>query len=284
MEKIKIVTDTDSGLTNETCEENNIYLFRKPLICGVTEIIDTVTLTYEEFLNELKSGKLYHTSQMPTEIIFDVFTEILKEYDKIIYIPISSKMSTAWENGVKVCSRFGDRVKCIDVLGVAQMEGYEVLIAAELLKKGYPFEKICEILESRAGNQFAYVIPESIKWLKLGGRITPGAAAMAGLLHVLPILQVREGAVEKFDTARSLKQCYIKSIQALINRGVTPATHDLMILHSSLPEAAEEVINIAKTYPQLQGFEFIKGTIPGIVLCHTGPGTIAICAVKKFIF
>ncbi|MDR0831860.1 MAG: DegV family protein [Bacillales bacterium] len=281
MAKIKIVSDTDAGINQKLADELGIFIFHKPLACGTKEVIDTVTLTYDEFLNEIKAGNLYKSSQMATTYIEETFTEILKDYDYIIYIPISSKMSTAYENGVNIANQFNGRVRCLDIREVAQLEGYEVLLAQRLIDEGHEFNEICETLLKRAGKSQAFIIPSSLKWLKAGGRITPGAATMANLLGIKPILQLLDGAICKYGVGKSLKQCYKKAIQATIDIGIKPETHELLLLHTNEPKLRDEFLQIIKEFPELDGFKIKDDLVPGVVLVHLGPGAIALVAIPK---
>lgn len=283
MNKIAVVTDSDANISLQEAKELGIYIFSKPLSCGEKIIIDGVDCTYDEFLEELRKGNNYKSSQMAPLVMTEMFDNLLKTYDNIIYIPISSNMSKAYETGVLMEQDYNGKLKTIDARSVASFEGYEVHLAKQLIDEGRSFKEITDILEKRGGSARAWVIPETLTYLKRGGRISPAAAALGGLLGIKPILLLKNGAIDKCGTARTLKKAYQYAIEELLKDNPQPETHQLYLLHTNEPEMVKEVMELIKSYEPLKAFDVRVETVPCVVLCHTGPKTIAIGYSKKFV-
>ena len=276
MKKIAIVTDSDSNISLDEAKKLGVIVLSKPLSCGNDVIMDGVTLTYDEFIKELRDGKVYKSAQIAPQIVTDLFEEILKTNDYIIYIPISSKMSKTYETSLLIEREFNGRVKTIDAKSVAEFQGYEVRLAKQLVDEGKDFEEICDILEKRGGNAVAYVVPETLTYLKRGGRITPAAAMLGNLIGLKPILMLKDGMIDKFDAVRTVKKALSVAINEVANSEITPETHDLFVLHTNEIERANDVINMIKANEKLKDFDVNLALIPGVVLCHTGPGALTI--------
>lgn len=282
MERIAIITDSDSNISLEEGKKLDIIVLSKPLSCGNEVIIDGVTFTYDEFLNELRAGKVYKSAQIAPQIVTDLFEETLKTYDYIIYIPISSNMSKTYETSLLIEREFNGRVKTIDARSVAEFQGYEVRLARKLANEGKSFKEICDILEARGGQAVAYVIPETLTYLKRGGRITPAAAALGNLIGLKPILLLKDGMIDKFKAVRTVKKALAEAVEQVALSGITPETHDLFILHSNELDRANDLIDMVKSHEELKDFDVNLALIPGVVLCHAGPGTLAIGYTQKY--
>lgn len=283
MAKIAIVSEADSGLTVEEGKKYGATIFCKPLTCGEKTITDTITLTYEEFLEEMKQGAVYKSSQMPPQVIYDTFDELLKTHDYIIYFPISSKMSTAYENGVIIANEYNGKVHVVDHRSVAAFQGYEVKLCHRLINEGKSFEEICNILDSRGGQAFAYVIPESLKYLARGGRISPAVAKIGGLIGMTPLLVMKDGLIDKDSVCRTLNKAYKVAVEALAKSGITKDTHELFILHTNEPDRAEKIKDMLLSMEELKDFEPHIEKLPSMVICHAGPGTIAFGYTPKYL-
>lgn len=282
MEKIAIITDSDSNISLDEGKKLDIIVLSKPLSCGDEVIMDGVTFTYDEFLKELKSGKVYKSAQIAPQIVTDLFEETLKTYDYIIYIPISSKISKTYETSLLIEKEFNGRVKTIDARSVAEFQGYEVRLARRLVNEGKSFKEICDILENRGGNAIAYVVPETLTYLKRGGRITPAAAALGNLIGLKPILMLKDGLIDKFKAVRTVKKALLEVIEEIAKTGITPENYDLFVLHTNEIERANELVSMIKDNNILKDFTVSLALIPGVVLCHTGPGALAIGYTPKF--
>lgn len=276
MEKIAIITDSDSNISLEEAKKLGVIVLSKPLSCGDEVIMDGVTLTYDEFVKELKDGKVYKSAQIAPQIVTDLFEETLKTHDYIIYIPISSKMSKTYETSLLIEREFNGRVKTIDARSVAEFQGYEVRLAKRLIDEGKSFKEICDILEGRGGSAIAYVVPETLTYLKRGGRITPAAAMLGNLIGLKPILILKDGMIDKFDAVRTVKKALLVVINELANSDISPETHDLFVLHTNELDRANELVEMIKANEKLAGFNVNLALIPGVVLCHTGPGALAV--------
>ena len=276
MKKIAVITDSDSNISLDEAKKLGVIVLSKPLSCGDEVIMDGVTLTYDEFLKELKDGKVYKSAQIAPQIVTDLFEETLKTYDHIIYIPISSKMSKTYETSLLIEREFEGKVKTIDAKSVAEFQGYEVKLAKRLVDEGKSFEEICDILEARGGKAVAYVVPETLTYLKRGGRITPAAAMLGNLIGLKPVLMLNDGMIDKFDAVRTVKKALLVAINEVANSGITPETHDLFVLHTNEIDRANEVVDMIKANEKLKDFNVNLALIPGVVLCHTGPGALVI--------
>lgn len=286
MGQVAIITDSNSGISQESAKEYGIYVLPMPFSINNETYFEDINLTTDEFYEQQASGANIFTSQPSPETILKLWDELLQEYDEIVHIPMSSGLSGSCQSALMLAQEYDGKVQVVNNLRISVMQRQCVLDAMELVKRGKSATEVKQILEDDKLNCSAYIMLNTLYYLKKGGRITPAAAALGTLLKLKPILQIQGDKLDAFAKARTTTQG--KSI--LVNAGKNDIFHRfdgankenvawLQIAHTQNLEAAlafeEELKEIFPGYP------IYIGQLSLSVACHIGPGSLAIACCKK---
>ena len=187
-----VVLDSNCGLTKEEAKAYGIYILPMPFMIDGKEYLDGKDITQDEFLKLQNEGADIVTSQPSPEDVINLWTELLKEHDSIIHIPMTSGLSGSCDTAIMLSheDEFFGKVFVVDNKRISVTQISSGLDAIEMLKAGLSPEKVKERLEEDAGKSGIYVMVSDLKHLKKGGRITPMAAALASFLKIKPVLQI----------------------------------------------------------------------------------------------
>ena len=286
MTKIAVVTDSNSGITQAQAKELGIYVLPMPFIIDEKTFLEDINLTQEEFYKKLESGANVSTSQPSPEDVMSLWDELLKEYDEIVHIPMSSGLSGSCQTAMMLADDYDGKVQVVNNQRISVTQRQSALDALSLADKGMNAKEIKEFLEEDKFNSSIYIMLDTLFYLKKGGRITPAAAAIGTMLRLKPVLQIQGEKLDAFAKARTVaqgKSTMINSIKNdIINRfgGMTEEKGIwLQIAHTHNEEAAlafkEE---IAEVFP---GYDIIISPLSLSVACHIGPGSLAFACCKK---
>lgn len=287
MAKVGVVTDNSSGLTVEECKNLGVGLTFIPFLINGEEFSEDKNLTKELFFEKLNSSASVSTSQPSIQAVKDAWDEALKQYDEIVYIPLSSGLSSGYQSAEFSSSEYGGRVQVINNKRVSVTLKITVFEALELAKAGKSAKEIKQILEDTAENSSIYITVPTLKYLKKGGRITAAAAAIGSLLSIKPILQIQGDKLDAYAKVLTMKQAKSKMINAI--------KKDIDTRFSKIRTNQSLIISLAHTCQNIEDFEDFKAEVsqqlgeytikftdhlPLAVACHIGPGALAIaCSV-----
>ncbi|ETO98495.1 hypothetical protein HMPREF1495_1346 [Lachnoanaerobaculum sp. MSX33] len=280
-----VVLDSNSGLTKEEARELGMYILPMPFMIDGKEYLDGKDITYDEFLRLQKNGADIVTSQPSPEDVMDLWTELLKEYDSIIHIPMTSGLSGSCDTATMLSNEdeFFGKVFVVDNKRISITQISAGLDAIEMLKEGMSPEKIKEKLEADAGKSGIYLMVSDLKYLKKGGRITPMAAALASLLKIKPVLQIHESKIDAYGKARTFKQAKQIMLEAL-KKDLAERLDDPNAKNSRVMIAQYDALDFANEFAAELEPVFGKVDIVNLslsVATHIGPGTVAVAAARK---
>ena len=194
MKKIALVTDSNSNITQQEAKElKDVYVIPMPFIVDGEEYFEDVNLTQEGFYEKLLAGADISTSQPSVGQVTELWDELLKKYDQIVHVPMSSALSESCNSAKNYAKDYNGKVIVVDNKRISVTLRQSVLDALTLAKKGYDGEEIRQELEETQGDSSIYIMVDTLKYLKKGGRITPAAAAIGTLLKIKPVLQIQGG-------------------------------------------------------------------------------------------
>lgn len=286
MKKIAIVTDTNSGITAEEAEAWGCFLVPMPFIIEGEEFFEGVNLTQEKFYDIQKSGKRITTSQPNINEIVNLWKSLLKDYDEIVHIPMSSGLSQSCETAKSFAQSFNGKVQVVDNKRVSITMKESVVDALNMLKEGKDAKEIKEWLEETALDSSIYIVVDTLKYLKQGGRVTPAAAAIGTVLNIKPVLQLQGGKLDSFAKVMNMKSAKAKMIGAikkdLEGRFAKFVADDCMRIDIAHTRNAEQAMELAKELKEL--FPNIElryiAELPLSLATHTGPKVLA-CACTR---
>lgn len=288
MKTVAVITDSNSGITPEEAEKLGIYVVPMPFIVDGEIYYEGLNLTNDKFYEIQKSGTRITTSQPNINDIVALWENVLKEYDEIVYIPMSSGLSQSCETAKSFAQQFEGRVQVVDNRRISVTMKASVIDAINLAKEGRNARQIKEYLEETAGDSSIYLVVDTLKYLKQGGRITPAAAAIGTVLNIKPVLQIQGGKLDQYAKVINIRSAKSKMIDAMkkdlegrFRSLVSEGKMRLAVAHTMNEENAKEFAEeIKKTFPNVE-LEFIDA-LSLSVATHTGPKVLAVASYKVY--
>ncbi|MDO4601273.1 MAG: DegV family protein [Eubacteriales bacterium] len=286
MGKIAIVTDSNSGITQEQAKEMGVHVIPMPFYINETMYLEGVTLTQEEFYEKLKNDEPISTSQPSPAEVCGLWDMLLKENDEIVHIPMSSGLSNSCETAMGLARDYDGRVQVVDNQRISVTQYQSVADALSLREAGKSAAEIKEVLEAEKLESSIYITLETLKYLKRGGRITPAAAAIGTVLNLKPVLQIQGEKLDAYAKVRGKKQAKRVMLKAALQdmqeRFAAYEEEGLMCIESAytgnLEEAEEFKKEIEAAFP---GHEVRMAPLALSIACHIGHGALAIGCTKK---
>lgn len=289
MKKIAIMTDSNSGITQSQGKEMGICVLPMPFMIDEKTYLEDISLNQVQFYEFLKGGSDVCTSQPSPETVMETFDELLKEYDQIVHIPMSSGLSGSYQTAYMLSQEdtYMDKVFVVNNQRISVTQRQSVVDAMNLAKKGYDGKEIKDILEKDKFESSIYIMLDTLYYLKKGGRITPAAAALGTLLKLKPVLQIQGEKLDSFAKARTSNQGKNIMISAIKS--------DIEKRFGGLDEKAKErvTLHIAYSYDEVESKKWldeVKEAFPGYritidplslsVACHIGPGALAVAVSR----
>ena len=285
MSKVAIVSDSNSGITQLQAEELGITILPMPFFVGDKTLYEDIDLSQKEFYQMLSENANISTSMPLVGNVTDTWDALLKEYDEIVHIPMSSGLSGSCETALMLAQDYEGKVQVVNNQRISVTQRQSVLDAMALAEQGRSAVEIKEILERDKFESSIYIMVDTLYYLKKGGRITPAAAALGTLLKLKPVLQIQGEKLGAFAKARTVKQAKNLMIEAM-KHDFAERFHD--------PEGKSMHLEMAYTY-DLDAAEAFKQEVqeafPGLeihmdplslsVACHIGHGALAVACSKK---
>ena len=289
LKPIAIVTDSNSGITQQQAEAlEGVFVLPMPFSIDGETFYEGISLDEEGFYEKMLADAQISTSQPSPQEVLNMWNRILKAYETIIYIPMSSGLSGSCDTAYMLSQSYDGRVMVVDNQRISVSQRQSVLDAVAMREKGYDAQKIYDVLMETRMESSIYICVDTLKYLKKGGRITPAAAALGTLLKIKPVLQIQGEKLDAFSKVRTLKQAKQTMLQAAIRdtegRFADPShTHVLVsIAHTqNLKEAEIFAQELSEYFP---GQEIYIDHLSLSVSCHIGPGALAVCLCKKLDF
>ena len=269
----------------EEAKELGIYVIPMPFMIDGKDYLEEINLTQEEFYQKLTEGAEISTSMPSPGSVTDLWDELLKEYDEIVYIPMSSGLSSSCQTAIMLADDYDGKVVVVNNQRISVTMRQSVLDAMELAEAGKSAAEIQTILEEQKMESSIYIMLNTLTYLKRGGRITPAAAALGTLLKIKPVLQIQGDKLDAFAKARTVKQGKNIMIEAM-KKDFRERFHDESgeSIHLEMSYTHDlEAANAFKEEVQaaFPGCEILMQPLSLSISCHIGPGALAIACSKK---
>lgn len=287
MSKIAIVTDSNSGITQNQAKELGIYVLPMPFMIDGETYFEEITLSQEEFYNKLAQNADISTSQPSPESITQLWDTLLQENDEIVHIPMSSGLSGSCQTAAMLAQDYDGKVHVVNNQRISVTQKQSTFDAMELAKEGKSGSEIKDILEADKFNSSIYIMIDTLYYLKKGGRITPAAAALGTLLRLKPVLQIQGEKLDAFAKARTVAQAksiMINAIKSDIEKRFGGLTPDNQICLALAHTQNAEAVKVFQKEVQAQFPNYPIVAVDPLSLsvsCHIGPGSLAVTCSKK---
>lgn len=285
MSKVAVLTDSNSGITQVDAKELGVYVIPMPFFINNETYYEDIDLTQEQFYEKLVDGVDISTSMPMVGSVTDTWDKLLQEYDEIVYVPMSSGLSSSCETAYMLSQDYDGKVQVVNNQRISVTQRQSVMDAKELAENGKSAAEIKEILEQHKMESSIYIMVDTLSYLKKGGRITPAAAALGTLLRLKPVLQIQGERLDAFAKARTVKQAKSIMIEAMkkdfkerFESEDGSKMHLEMAYTHDLVQAEQFKKEVQEAFPNN---EIIMQPLSLSVSCHIGPGAIAIACSKK---
>lgn len=288
MNKIAIMTDSNSGITQKEAEVLRIRVLPMPFLIDGETFFEEISLTQEQFYERLAQDVDISTSQPSPEDVTKAWEELLEENDSIVYIPMSSGLSGSCQTAIMLADDYEGKVQVVDNQRISVTQRQSVLDAIELAKEGKTAVQIKEILEANKFESSIYIMLDTLKYLKKGGRITPAVAALGSALRLKPVLQIQGEKLDAFSIARTKKQGVSKMLAAIEEDIKTRfggldnmENIHMEVAHTVNEEAALELVEMIKERFGVETVDMYPLSLS--ISCHIGAGSLAVACSKRLV-
>ena len=285
MSKVRIITDSNSGITVEDARELGVTVLPMPFSINEEVHFEQESLTHEQFYEELAAGKDIMTTQPSPAQVMGIWDEALKDYDEIVYIPMSSGLSGSYQTAAMLAEDYEGKVHVVNNQRISVTQRQSVLDALRLLEAGKSAKEIKDILEEDKFNSSIYLMVDTLVYLKKGGRITPAAAALGTLLKLKPVLQIQGERLDAFAKARTVSQAksiIINAVKSDIDKRFGGLSKENISLHMAYAHDLDRILEfkeeVLKEFP---GYDINLYPLSLSVATHIGPGCIALAVTKN---
>lgn len=283
MNRIGIATDSHSGITPAKAVEMGVRVLPMPFYVEDECYYEEISIAREDFFKELNNGKQISTSQPAPEAVMQFWRDGLKEYDTLVYIPMSSGLSGACNTAMVLAQddEFAGKVFVVDNGRISTPLVRAIMDAQEMVEEGLDAVKIKEILEAEKDKMSIYIAVETLELLKKGGRISATTAALGTALNIKPILKLGTELLETYKKSRGMKKAKKEMLEA-IQRDLDETYQEydkkgevyLLVATSAKEEVTKAWIEeVKQAFPDR---EVLAGNLSLGICCHTGEGALGV--------
>ena len=286
MGKIAIVTDSNSGITQKEGKELGISVIPMPFYINEELYFEDITLTQDEFYQKLNEDEDIKTSQPAPGDVLDLWEKLLEDHDEIVHIAMSSGLSRSCATAAMLADDYDGKVQVVDNQRISVTQRQSVLDAAKLAEEGKSAKEIKDILEADKLDSGIYIMVDTLKYLKKGGRVTAAGAAIGTVLGIKPVLQIHGEKLDAFAKTRGVKQAKKKMIAAVRKELEERFQDGDFGKHAYLQSAYTKDEEAALKWKEelmaeFPGMEFQQDPLSLSVACHIGAGALAVAWTHK---
>ena len=285
MGKIAVVTDSNSGITQKQAKEYGINVLPMPFFIDGETYFEDIDLTQEQFYQKLEGKAEISTSMPAVGTVTELWDQLLKEYEGIVHIPMSSGLSSSCETAMMLSQEYNGKVQVVNNQRISVTQKQSVLDALKLAEEGKNAEEIKKYLEEVKYDSSIYIMVDTLYYLKKGGRITPAAAALGTLLKLKPVLQIQGEKLDAYAKARTVKQArsiMIDAIKSDFAKRFGDETGSNMHIFVAYTKDKETALDFkAQLLEAFPGQDIDVDPLSLSVACHIGPGSLAVACCKK---
>lgn len=284
MEKTAVVTDSNSGISQEKAKKYGVFVLPMPFYIDDELYLEGQTITHDEFFRKQKDGSVIYTSQPNPCDVTQLWEDVLKEYEELIYIPMSSGLSGSCDTAMALSKQYAGRVVVADLGRVSVTQKLAVLEARKMAQQGFGALEISSRLQFVKNECIIYLTVDNLKYLKQSGRISASSAMLGSVLNIKPLLYLQGEKVEAAEKVRGDKAVRKKMMQA-VQRDITERFHAASIGEFYLAAAAsmppEDAKKLKESFEDYFQAACSMASIPLSIATHLGYGAYGLAIIRK---
>lgn len=274
MPRVAVVTDSTADIPPELVARYGIHVVPLTVRLGDETFEDGVTITPPQFMERLMASDAFPTTSQPSVGRFqEVYNDLAADYDGIVSIHISSRLSGTYQSAVLARDLINGRrpIAVIDSRSASMGLGFPVLRAARLAGEGASLEDVKRAAEVACGATQAIFLVDTLEYLRRGGRIGRAAEIVGSILQLKPILRLDEGVVVPFARTRTRPKATAGLIELVRD---IPRIEQLAILTTTETDDLERVADaLADRCPRER---MIFSRFSPVLAAHLGPGALGV--------
>lgn len=283
MERIAVMTDTNSGISPEEARREGIFLLAMPFSVNGRACFEYVDLTQEEFYALQTGGADILSSQPAPADLLAMWDKALTQYDSLLYIPMTSGLSSSCSTARALAEDYDGRVIVVDNHRISVPLKQSVLEAVRLCRCGLSAAQVAQRLEEKGGQSRIYISVEDLNHLKKGGRITPAVAAVGTVLNIKPVMKILDGKLDMHRKVRGTKQACQTMLEAIRFDLENDFAGQKVIIAAAYSGDRDAGLAWAKTVQEtFPDHPFMSDPLPLSIGCHVGPGAFGAAILADY--
>ncbi len=281
---IKVVVDSTSYIPRDILDMYDISVVPLSVVFGESEVYKETAITNEEFYEKLNSSGVIPKSAQPSiDEVYSTFENLIKDGNNVIGVFISSDMSgtygTAHMVKEMILQKYPQaKIELIDSRSNCMQLGYAALTAAKGAKLDKPLEEILNMVKDNIKRSRFIFTPDTLEYLKKGGRIGTAQALLGSFLQIRPILTVEDGKTDVITKVRTKKKAVESIIEMFVNDVKNYGLGEAIVHHINCEDEAKEIVERVK---ELLGESLNICPIGPVIGTHVGPGSLGIAYYTK---
>jgi len=283
---IKLITDSTAYLPKALIGDYPINIVSLSVLIDEALFIETETENKMFYAYMAQKQSFPKSAQPSVDEMMKAFEEAVSEGHEVIGTFISSEMSGTYQTACMVKKQLLEKypnakIEIIDSRTNCMQLGFCVLYGAELAAQGMPLARVAQSMRAYVNQSRFIFLPETLDYLKMGGRIGGAQAILGNLLKLLPILTVKDGRTEVFQKVRTKKKAVETLMKIALEDIANYGLKNVVVHHI---EAYEEGLALAQRLQDTLGIQVLVVDIGPVIGTHVGPGAIGIAYDLKHPF
>ena len=273
--RIALITDSTSYLPTGWAREWDIDVVPVQVIVAgrpYDETDDDQALHVAEALRDWKPVTTSRPS--PARFLESYLHAAEAGAEGIVVATLSSAMSATYESALLAAKEISLPIEVVDTRSIAMGEGFAVVAGARASRRGASLAQVADIVARRAAESRVYFYVDTLEYLRRGGRVGSTRAAVGQALQVKPLLEVRDGRVERLEQVRTSGRALARLTELAAAAAAEHASVDVAVQHLGAPERADALADELRS--AIPGARVVVGTVGGVVGAHVGPGMVSV--------
>jgi DegV family protein with EDD domain len=275
-ENTAIVLDSTADLPDAAERFPNWRVVPLYVNFGADSLRDGVDIDPAEFYARLRNSPVFPTTSQPTPGDFLACYQDLRVFERIFSLHVSARVSGTFASAEGAAAELGHGiVRAIDTETASASIAMLALAIQRRLERGTTDEEVDALVERYRRERGLLFTVDTLEFLQRGGRIGKAAAFAGTLLHVKPILSIRDGEVEPVKRVRGERKAFAELAKALETETADDPAYRLAVAHAAAPERAAELEALVRERRPHADLELVV-TLGAVIGAHAGPGTLAL--------
>jgi DegV family protein with EDD domain len=281
MAQVRVVTDSGADLPAEVAADEGIIIVPLVVRFGEQVYLDG-QLSADEFWRRAgESADHPATSQPAVGVFEETFAHLIDAGHSVLCLTITSKHSGTFGTASAAARRFGNKVRVMDTSSLSLGQGFQVLAASRLAKRGLSLDRIATVVEYVRERTHVLILLDTIEYIRRGGRadaLIPVLSRVTRILNIKPLLRLVDGQLTLCGTSRSFEGGLVR-IQEEIAR--LQPVESLGVIHVRCPDVAEKAARALAERLDLPLQDILVTETGAALSAHGGPKVIGVAAVQR---